>query len=571
MIKSIFWVIIIAGWIACTRKVSPAEVKMPAGKNYDSGAFNWVYVDGIRQKLLGNEGEALKDFEQALKINPESDAAYYEMAQIVSANGDVTNAKKLLKKAIDIGERNVWYLTMMGGFYYQEKNLDSAAYYYQIAVKNFPDEENLQLTLGNLYSEDKKYDKAVSIFESLDKKYGVNENSTVLDVKALVAAGRYDEALEKANMLIRDFPDEIMYSGLLAEIYRGKGENEKARDVYRELLKKNPDDPQVQLSACDFLIGEKDYPELLKLLNIVILNNNIKKEDKISLFARLLDDNELVKNNGDKLIVALMVLEENYRNDDVVPLLRPELLVKLSKLDDAAERLDEIIKDNPDNYYAWEKLLLVYYQMKDYRDLMAKGEECATKFNRSFLAKILYANGALEMKNYQVTLDELKKAEILAGDNKDDISQILTMRADTYYRMKDYDMAFKTFEEALKVNSDDMTVVNNYAYYLAEQDRNLKEAERMARMVIEKEKGNNTYLDTYAWVLYKRGKVREASKVMEGIIDTGKQLDAEYYEHYGFILKKLHECPKAIENWNIAIKLDSTKTDLKQEIKNCEK
>ena len=145
------------------------------------------------------------------------------------------------------------------------------------------------------------------------------------------------------------------------------------------------------------------------------------------------------------------------------------------------------------------------------------------------------------------------------------------MRADTYYRMKNYDMAFKTFEEALKVNSDDMTVVNNYAYYLAEQDKNLKEAERMARMVIEKEKGNNTYLDTYAWVLYKRGKVREASKVMEGIINSGKQLDAEYYEHYGFILKKLHECPKAIENWNIAIKLDSTKTELKQEIRDCEK
>ena len=50
---------------------------------------------------------------------------------------------------------------MMGGFYYQEKNVDSAIIYYEKAVRYFPDEEDLQLTLGNLYSENKNYDKAI--------------------------------------------------------------------------------------------------------------------------------------------------------------------------------------------------------------------------------------------------------------------------------------------------------------------------------------------------------------------------------------------------------------------------
>ena len=57
---------------------------------------------------------------------------------------------------------------------------------------------------------------------------------------------------------------------------------------------------------------------------------------------------------------------------------------------------------------------------------MIKGEECATRFNRSFLAKILYANGALENKNFNVALEELRKAEILAGDNKEFKTQVLT-------------------------------------------------------------------------------------------------------------------------------------------------
>ena len=56
------------------------------------------------------------------------------------------------------------------------------------------------------------------------------------------------------------------------------------------------------------------------------------------------------------------------------------------------------------------------------------------------------------------------------------------------------------------MNDSDLTVMNNYAYYLAEQNMNLKEAEKMAKVVTEKDKENITFLDTYAWVLYKRGK-----------------------------------------------------------------
>ena len=506
-----------------------------------------------------------------LKINPRSDAAYYQMAQIVSANGDIENGKKYLRKAVSIDPENIWYLMMMGGFYYQEKNIDSAIIYYENAVKYFPDKEDLQLTLGNLYSENKNYDKAIKIFDLFDRKYGVNENSTVSSIRTLVNSGKYDDALAKAEVLIREFPDEVLYNGLLAEIYVAKGERTKARQVYTDLLGRNPDDTRIQLAVCEFLIDEKDYQELFLLINTVVLNVNIRREDKISLFARMIDLPDLISSNSNELIIALMVFEANYKNDDVVPLLRPEVMIKMAKLDEAAVRLDEIIKSNPDNYYAWEKLLLVLNQKKDYKNLEIKGEECATRFNRSFLAKILYANGALENKKFEVALEELRKAEILAGDNKEFQAQVLTMRADIYYRMKDYNKAFETFEIAVRENKDDLTVLNNYAYYLAEQDRNLKEAEEMARRVIESEKGNTTYLDTYAWVLYKRGKLRDAARIMEEIINSGETADAEWYEHYGYILSKQKNCPRAIEYWDYAIKLDSTKTELREEIKNCGK
>jgi tetratricopeptide (TPR) repeat protein len=97
------------------------------------------------------------------------------------------------------------------------------------------------------------------------------------------------------------------------------------------------------------------------------------------------------------------------------------------------------------------------------------------------------------------------------------------MEADMLYRQKEYEKCFEKFREALKLNPEDLIVLNNYAYYLAEQDQDLKNAEKMASFVVEKEKDNSIYLDTYAWVLYKRGKVKEAIRVMEGIISKGEE------------------------------------------------
>ena len=58
---------------------------------------------------------------------------------------------------------------------------------------------------------------------------------------------------------------------------------------------------------------------------------------------------------------------------------------------------------------------------------------------------------------------------------------------------------------------------------------------------------------------------------MESVISKGEESDAVWYEHYGYILKKQKKCDDAIKNWNIALKIDSTKTELIKEIENCRK
>jgi Tfp pilus assembly protein PilF len=175
----------------------------------------------------------------------------------------------------------------------------------------------------------------------------------------------------------------------------------------------------------------------------------------------------------------------------------------------------------------------------------------------------------MENEHFDIALEELRKADILAGDTKDMKLQVLTLKADIYYRMRNFVEAFKAYDDALKLDDSDLTVMNNYAYYLAEQNINLKEAEKMAKVVTEKDKENITFLDTYAWVLYKRGKTKDAMKIMEKVVSSEKSEDAEYFEHYGYILKKLGKCHDAVKSWERAISLDESKTNLNKEIKNC--
>jgi len=565
---SIFLIILTGG--SCASKEKSIQVPQQV-KKLDRAAYDYLYAEGLKQKLMGNGGEALRYFEQCLRLDPQRDAAYYQMAQIVMASGDMENGKKYAKTALLLDEKNIWYIMMLSSIYYQEGNIDSAVFIYEKSVEYYPHKINYQIALANLYTENSEYIKALKIFEDLEMKYGVNETTTYPYIMNLVEAGRYDEALRKTEELIRMNPAGIEYYALLAEIYREKGERNKAEEVYMKLLKENPDNAQIQLSLSDFLLNEKRFEEFFIMLNPLILSSGISREEKISLFARLIGTRDLKKEEIEGIILYLMVLEAAYPADDIIPLLRPEFLEKNERKKEAAERLEEIISKDAGNYFAWEKLLLLYMQMGDFKQLMIRGEECASKFNRSYIAKLLYANGALENKRYETALDELRKAQILAGDNKEYLMQVLVMRADVYYRMKDFSNAFMTFDEALSLDPEDIVTLNNYAYYLAEQNMRLKEAEVMAKKVIETEGTNPTFLDTYAWVLYKRGKTKDAARIMESIIVKGEDINAEHYEHYGFMLKSMRKCNKAVENWTIAIDLDSTKIELKREIENCGK
>lgn len=68
--------------------------------------------------------------------------------------------------------------------------------------------------------------------------------------------------------------------------------------------------------------------------------------------------------------------------------------------------------------------------------------------------------------------------------------------------------AYKAYDEALKYNDKNVVVLNNYAYFLSLEKKDLKKAERMSALAVKLEPNNSTYLDTYAWIFLYRETIR---------------------------------------------------------------
>jgi len=88
----------------------------------------------------------------------------------------------------------------------------------------------------------------------------------------------------------------------------------------------------------------------------------------------------------------------------------------------------------------------------------------------------------------------------------------------------------------------------------------------MSGKVIEKFPDNATYLDTYAWVLFKKKNYTLAKFYMETALSHTEEESSTLVDHYGDILFMLNDLEGALQNWERALKMGSESKVLKRKI-----
>jgi Tfp pilus assembly protein PilF len=128
------------------------------------------------------------------------------------------------------------------------------------------------------------------------------------------------------------------------------------------------------------------------------------------------------------------------------------------------------------------------------------------------------------------------------------------MMGDLYHMQDKLAECYAAYDSALALVPDNAGVLNNYAYFLSLENRDLDRAQTMAHKANELEPNNATYLDTYAWVLYQAGQYTQARIYIDRALEvmTEEEQSATYYQHAGDIYWKLGEKTKARKFWKQA-------------------
>ena len=109
--------------------------------------------------------------------------------------------------------------------------------------------------------------------------------------------------------------------------------------------------------------------------------------------------------------------------------------------------------------------------------------------------------------------------------------------------------------------------MNNYAYFLALDNKELNRALEMSQATISMTPDDPTCIDTYAWVLFKLGRYEEAKAYAEKLLQVNSDMSAVEYHHCGDIFAKCGDIGRAVECWTKAVELGDLSKVLRKKVK----
>jgi tetratricopeptide (TPR) repeat protein len=210
------------------------------------------------------------------------------------------------------------------------------------------------------------------------------------------------------------------------------------------------------------------------------------------------------------------------------------------------------LKIKPSNLQTWLLTLYILEREKDFKRIVSVADSALLYFPNQKDLFLLRGFGFLQLEELKKSYDDFNFALRLTGKLDSDRLQILHYLAEVTYKMQNKQEAFKYYEEILENDKNDIIALNNYAYYLSLEDKKLDLALEMSAKTIKKEPKNSTYLDTYAYILFRLGRYPEALKYIEMAILYGGTNSGVILEHYGDILFKNGQTDLAISAWKEA-------------------
>lgn len=524
----------------------------------------YYYMLGAREQALEHSDAAYEFYQKAYQADPtyaEAASGYGRLRLgVPSHSDDMLGSLEMMRDYVDLYPNDMYESTYYGYVAGMLDTLKEAERVLNRTVELFPQQTDLLVQLAEVYARAGEFTRAADVLGRYERIQGFYPNVTTRKMSYYMAAGDTLAAKRQADSLIVKYPRDsycVMLKGAFYDIINKK---DSALLCYLAAEKIDPDAsaPKIALAEAYLAAGDSvRYDEkIYQVLGVEDLDV-AEKTNILSQYLQKLIDDESDTSRGDTLF---NVLRKQYPHNEGILDLSARYSAAKGNFKEAEEEIGYAIDLDNDNKSYWTQLMS--YQVADDRP-----EEALKTFGRAAKhiapdasMRLYYAAVAMNAKRYSLAYDTYRQMihEIDSTVNPDTLidlgslrrnitldelermSDIFTMLGDSYHTAEVSDSSYLAYDNALTLNPDNVLAKNNYAYFIVTDGGDLDKALRLAEEVMKTDqKTNPTYIDTYAWILFKKGRLDEAieyqKKGIDGSVENSTESE-DLYEHYGDML-----------------------------------
>ena len=562
------------------KAVVPSPEAKPRIEIPDSLVPLYEYTDAIR--LIYAEGDTVAG-RQALLRAVERDSAYAPALYLLGIDAEARNpelAADYARRAFESDTANRWYTRQYARTMILRAQYAEAVPMFEKLLRDDPQEPDNYRMLALLYQQQNKPFSALVILDSAEVRFGRLPGLGEIKRSLLVGTHQYDKALAEAQAIAEETPYDITAHIALGELYGAAGRDSLALASFRRARELDSTNLDVQMAMGDFYNRRGDYRRYLATVDEVFKNDRMPVSDKLRQWERITSDRNFYGQNYLQISDLIRTLVMKYPDNDGVLDAYGIHLLASGEREEALKLYKRRIAQKPDVKSGYEMVIDIESYLMNRQDSTAKYiAEALRHFPDDFGLYMREGSAHSILKNYDRSERSFRKALKLAATDSlrsvvhgyiGDLYQTRANAAvnpegsehvpDLFKKINASSKAcglmkkcFAEYEQALKYDADNAAVLNNFSYFLSEQDKDIERAVDMGRRATEVARNNPTYLDTYAWALHKAGRNAEAKRIMQQALSLDRTDSAELQIHYGDILASLGERFMAEIYWRRAL------------------